>query len=106
MTTLAFVSPASVLPVIVKQLQADLDPTIVNSLTDVDHGVWSTPEGSIFVDGSYFLNCSVCLFLLYPQCFHQRMDKFELPKEKMPITPNGTRKFGSPLQARRRLLLP
>ena len=90
MSTLAFVSPASVLPVIMKQLQVD-----------VDHGVWSTPEGSIFVDGSYFLNCSLCLFLLYPQCFHQRREKLELPKEKMPIMPNGMRKFGSPLRARR-----
>ena len=50
-TTLCFVSPASVLPQIVKQLQDDLDPTSLNALSDFDLGVWATPEGTTFVDG-------------------------------------------------------
>jgi len=50
-TTLSFVSPASVLPRVVKQLQADLDPASLNALSDFDLGVWATPEGTTFVDG-------------------------------------------------------
>ena len=50
-TTLCFVSPASVLPRVVKQLQADLNPASLNALSDFDLGVWATPEGTTFVDG-------------------------------------------------------
>ena len=50
-TTLCFVSPASVLPQIVKQLQDDLDPASLNALSDFELGVWATPEGTTFVDG-------------------------------------------------------
>jgi hypothetical protein len=56
-TTLCFVSPTSVLPQIVKQLQDDLDPANLNTLSDFDLGVWATPEGTTFVDG-YFLSSS------------------------------------------------
>jgi len=38
------------------QLKADLDPIILNSLTDLDYGIWQTPEGTTFVDGE-FLPC-------------------------------------------------
>lgn len=54
-TTLCFVSPASVLPQIVKQLQDDLDPASLNALSDFDLGVWATPEGTTFVDGYFFV---------------------------------------------------
>jgi hypothetical protein len=54
-TTLCFVSPATVLPQIVKQLQDDLDLASLNALSDLDLGVWATPEGTTFVDGYYFV---------------------------------------------------
>ena len=53
-TTLCFVSPTSVLPQIVKQLQDDLNPASLNTLSDFDLGVWATPEGTTFVDGYFF----------------------------------------------------
>ncbi|THU98405.1 ARM repeat-containing protein [Dendrothele bispora CBS 962.96] len=49
-TTLAFVSPESVLPRIVDQLRDDINVNVLNSLTDFDFGVWSTPEGTTYVD--------------------------------------------------------
>ncbi|KAF8161530.1 armadillo-type protein [Crassisporium funariophilum] len=49
-TTVVFVSPATALPRLVQQLQADLDPASLNALTDLDLGVWATPEGTTFVD--------------------------------------------------------
>lgn len=48
--TLAFVSPATVLPRIIDQLRADINPSVVNTLTDADFGVWLTPEGTTYVD--------------------------------------------------------
>lgn len=49
--TLAFVSPATVLPQIVDQLRADINPSVVNALTEMDFGIWLTPEGTTYVDG-------------------------------------------------------
>ncbi|KAI0077211.1 ARM repeat-containing protein [Panus rudis PR-1116 ss-1] len=49
-TTLAFVAPEIVIPRIVERISADLDPTDVNALTDTDMGIWSTPEGTTFID--------------------------------------------------------
>ncbi|KAI9508386.1 ARM repeat-containing protein [Russula earlei] len=48
-TTLAFVAPDKVLPRIMEQLRANLGPAI-NSLTELDFGVWITPEGQTFID--------------------------------------------------------
>ncbi|KAF9496394.1 ARM repeat-containing protein [Pleurotus eryngii] len=48
--TLAFIAPSTVVPRVVDQLKVDLDPSTVNGLTDMDLGVWSTPEGVPFVD--------------------------------------------------------
>jgi hypothetical protein len=53
-TTLAFVSPAAVLPRIVEQLRADINPRAVNALSELDFGVWATPEGSTFIDGDFY----------------------------------------------------
>ncbi|KAF5363220.1 hypothetical protein D9758_008404 [Tetrapyrgos nigripes] len=49
-TTLAFVSPQHVLPRIMDQLRTDINADIINSLTEFDFGVWSTPEGTTYVD--------------------------------------------------------
>jgi hypothetical protein len=35
-----------------EQLHADLSPDI-NTLTDLDIGVWNTPEGQPFIDGKF-----------------------------------------------------
>jgi hypothetical protein len=40
-----------ILPRIVDQIRLDLEPSLLNSLTDFDYGVWQTPEGTAFVDG-------------------------------------------------------
>jgi hypothetical protein len=39
------------LPRIVDQLRADINPSVVNMLTETDFGVWLTPEGTTYVDG-------------------------------------------------------
>jgi hypothetical protein len=51
--TLSFVSPARVLSRVVDQLRVDLDPNVVNALSETDFGVWSTPEGVPYVDGVF-----------------------------------------------------
>lgn len=37
-----------------EQLQADINPSVVNALTETDIGIWLTPEGTTFIDGKYF----------------------------------------------------
>ncbi|KAG6810659.1 hypothetical protein H0H92_010871 [Tricholoma furcatifolium] len=49
-STLAFVAPATVLPRIVEQLRTDIDPAVINALTESDFGIWMTPEGTTYVD--------------------------------------------------------
>ncbi|KAH6885450.1 translational activator GCN1, partial [Coprinopsis sp. MPI-PUGE-AT-0042] len=48
--TLAFISPAKVLPETIKQIEADLDATSVKSFTELELGVWATPPGQTYVD--------------------------------------------------------
>ena len=50
-TSLAFVSPDTVLPQVIEQLHADLDSP-VKKLQDSDFGIWSAPEGVTYVDGT------------------------------------------------------
>ncbi|KAJ6581434.1 armadillo-type protein [Mycena capillaripes] len=50
LTTLVFVAPDVVLPRIVEQLRLDIDPAILNALTEEDLGMWRMPEGSTFID--------------------------------------------------------
>ncbi|KDR69874.1 hypothetical protein GALMADRAFT_913484 [Galerina marginata CBS 339.88] len=49
-TTLTFISPTLVLSRIVDQLKEDLDPHVLESLSDEDLAVWATPEGTTFID--------------------------------------------------------
>jgi hypothetical protein len=49
--TMAFVSPHVVLPRVVKQLRADINPDLINTLSDSELGIWSTPEGMTYVNG-------------------------------------------------------
>ncbi|KAJ7180610.1 armadillo-type protein [Mycena filopes] len=51
LTTLVFVAPDVVLPHVVEQLRADIDPATFNALTEDDLGMWRMPEGSTFIDG-------------------------------------------------------
>ena len=56
LTTLAFVSPETVLPRVMDQLRVDINLDILNSLTETDYAIWKTPEGTTYVDGrSYYL---------------------------------------------------
>ena len=49
-TTLAFVSPDTVLPRIMEQLRTDLNSD-VKALSDTDVDIWRAPEGTPFIDG-------------------------------------------------------
>lgn len=55
MGTLAFVAPDSVLPRLVDQLRADIDPDVINGLSDSDIGIYLTPEGTTFVNGEKYM---------------------------------------------------
>jgi hypothetical protein len=35
----------------VEQLRTDINPPVVNGLTQTELGVWVTPEGTAYVDG-------------------------------------------------------
>ncbi|KAJ7281606.1 armadillo-type protein [Mycena rebaudengoi] len=50
LTTLTFVAPETVVPRIMDQLRTDIDPSVLNALTEEDLGMWRMPEGSAFVD--------------------------------------------------------
>ncbi|TFY63660.1 hypothetical protein EVJ58_g3122 [Rhodofomes roseus] len=49
-TTVTFVAPEAVLPRVVEQLNGDLDVNELNSLSETDLAIWSTPEGQTYVD--------------------------------------------------------
>ncbi|KAM0756603.1 ARM repeat-containing protein [Meredithblackwellia eburnea MCA 4105] len=49
-TTLAFVSPSTVVPAIVAQLRDDLDVKRLEFIGSTEYGIWATPEGVPFVD--------------------------------------------------------
>lgn len=53
-TTLAFISPTAVLPQIIQRLQEDLNPDVLDALSDEDLSIWAMPEGTTFVDGPLF----------------------------------------------------
>lgn len=50
-----FIAPDVVLPRIVEQLKTDIDPAILNALTEEDFGMWRMPEGTTFIDGMTFV---------------------------------------------------
>lgn len=50
-STLAFVASDDALPRILDRVRSDLNADEVNSLTELDLGVWDTPEGKTYVDG-------------------------------------------------------
>ncbi|OCH93463.1 ARM repeat-containing protein [Obba rivulosa] len=49
-STLVFVAPECTLPKLLQHLKSDLSAQEVQSLNDMDLGVWATPEGKTFVD--------------------------------------------------------
>ncbi|KAG2015263.1 translational activator GCN1 [Coprinopsis cinerea AmutBmut pab1-1] len=49
-STLAFISPGQVIPEVVKQIEADLDPAAVEAFGELERGVWATPPGTTYVD--------------------------------------------------------
>ena len=79
-----------------EQLHADLSLNI-NQLTNLDIGVWNTPEGQTFVDGKFR-----SIFLPDSSCNSNSVDQLSLTKaikrrskEKMRILLNGTQKSDS-----------
>ncbi|KAF8063638.1 armadillo-type protein [Lyophyllum atratum] len=49
-STLMFVAPEPVLPRVMEQLKVDINPAVINSLTELDIGIWLTPEGTTYTD--------------------------------------------------------
>ncbi|KAF8057458.1 armadillo-type protein [Lyophyllum atratum] len=49
-STLVFVAPEPVLPRVMEQLKVDINPAVINSLTELDIGIWLTPEGTTYTD--------------------------------------------------------
>ncbi|KAG2360727.1 ARM repeat-containing protein [Suillus spraguei] len=49
-STLAFVCPEYVLPKVMEQLRADINPSTINALSQAEFGIWETPEGMTYVD--------------------------------------------------------
>jgi hypothetical protein len=48
--TLVFISPAIVLPRVIGQLRTDMNSVLIDNLSALDLGIWSTPEGTTYVD--------------------------------------------------------
>ncbi|KAF5388937.1 hypothetical protein D9757_005117 [Collybiopsis confluens] len=46
----AFVNPLDVLPRVVSQLQEDISKDVITALTEEELGIWSTEEGTLYVD--------------------------------------------------------
>ncbi|CCM02945.1 uncharacterized protein FIBRA_05060 [Fibroporia radiculosa] len=49
-TTIVFIAPEVVLPRVMQQLNADIDPDKTSSLSDIDLAIWATPDGQTYVD--------------------------------------------------------
>ncbi|RXW23690.1 hypothetical protein EST38_g2167 [Candolleomyces aberdarensis] len=49
-TTLTFIAPSSTIPEAIKQIESDLDASVVGAFTDLDIGVWMTPADTTYVD--------------------------------------------------------
>lgn len=80
-STLVFVNPEDVIPRILDHMCADLDAHEVNALTDVDLGIWRTPEGTAYVDGKFAsisqlssidLRCQSLKYLQIKLSLHQK----------------------------------
>lgn len=52
MTTLAFVQPALYVPILMQQLQDDLDPNNSKFIGMEERGIWITPADQPYVDGA------------------------------------------------------
>ena len=48
---MTFISPATVVPRLMEQIRSDIDPSVVDALTETDLEIWATPEGTAYVDG-------------------------------------------------------
>jgi hypothetical protein len=49
--TLAFVSLTTALPQVIDQLQAGINSSVVNALTEAGISIWLMPEGTTYTDG-------------------------------------------------------
>ncbi|KAG6896538.1 hypothetical protein C0992_007574 [Termitomyces sp. T32_za158] len=49
-STVAFVAPEKALQRIMNQLREDINPVVVNALTESEFGIWLTPEGTTYID--------------------------------------------------------
>lgn len=49
-TTLAFIAPATIVPLLFAQLEDDLSLSHLAFIGPTEYGIWATPEGSTFID--------------------------------------------------------
>jgi hypothetical protein len=54
-STMVFISAEMVIPRVVEQLHMDINPAIINAVTETELGIWATPDGETFFDGIHFL---------------------------------------------------
>jgi len=52
---MVFISAEMVIPRVVEQLHVDINPAIINTVTETELGIWATPDGEMFFDGMHFL---------------------------------------------------
>ena len=53
LTTMVFVAPAALLPILLQQVTEDLDISRLEAIGSLENGIWATPEGETFVDGEF-----------------------------------------------------
>lgn len=56
LTTLVFVAPHHYVPAVVQEVTATMDPLKLAFIGEFEIGVWSTPEGELYVDGRLLLD--------------------------------------------------
>lgn len=56
-SALTFVCPEVVLPRVMNQLHADINVPAINELTEMDFGIYETPEGETYVNGEHVFIC-------------------------------------------------
>ncbi|KAF5368138.1 hypothetical protein D9615_010210 [Tricholomella constricta] len=56
-----WLAPEVFFPRIMEQLQVDMNPSLINSLTETDFGIWLTPNGMTYIDGTHTHSTSLSL---------------------------------------------
>ena len=74
--TITFVAPEAVVTRVIERLNVDLKADDIEALTEEDFGIWSTPEGTAFIDGTvayggYFMHILFIRLFYYSSCWKE-----------------------------------